>query len=249
LDLQQIPQEIYMTSHLLTEGQMEAFTNYRSFLFTKFSLDGATKETYEKIRVGADFDKIIRNIKALDRFKREKGKHFPQIEFHYLIMQQNIHECEQFIEFIDSLDIECSGIMFSQLLHYYPEIKDTYIEFPEGLGQKLVEKGKAFGIPVYFNGDTVKDKPAANLCVQWTMPYIFPDGTVIPCCNTNEANMRSKQKEWSMGNVFETPFREIWNGPKYKALRKSLMLGDKENYLPMCKNLCAVHDINKVCKI
>jgi MoaA/NifB/PqqE/SkfB family radical SAM enzyme len=220
--------------------------DYKSFLLTKFSFDGATKETYEKVRPGVSFDKVVSNIKALDRYKRQRGKLWPKIEFHYLLLKQNLHEAEQFIEFIDSLDINCSGIMFSKLLHYYPEIEGIYTEIPEGLGEKLIEKGKNYGIPVYFNGDTLENKPAANMCTQWLMTYVFPDGTVIPCCNPNEANVRYKQREWSMGNVFETPFREIWEGEKYKKLRKTLMMGDKENYMPVCKNLCAIHNIDKV---
>lgn len=246
LDEQLVPQEVYLTSFLLSEEQMKDFVRMHSFLFTKFSFDAATKETYEKIRVNSNFDKVVRNIKTLDRYKHKKGKHWPQIEFHYLIMQQNIHEAEQFIEFVDSLDIECSGIMFSRLLHNFPGIEDKYMELPPELGPKLIEKGKQFGIPVYFNGDSLSQKPAANTCTQWTMPYIFPDGTVIPCCNGNEAGIRSKQREWSMGNVFTTPFRDIWYGPKYTQLRKTLREGNKEQYMPVCKNLCAVHDINKV---
>ncbi|KKL09877.1 hypothetical protein LCGC14_2561510, partial [marine sediment metagenome] len=30
-----------------------------------WSLDGVTKETYEKIRVGANFDKVVENVKKL----------------------------------------------------------------------------------------------------------------------------------------------------------------------------------------
>ena len=247
LDDKEVAQEIYMTSVLLKPEDMKRFTEYQSFILTKFSLDGATKETYEKIRPGADFDKIIANIKALDNYKRQAGKFFPKIEFHFIIMQQNIHEAEQFIDFIDSLDIRCTGIMFSRLLHNFPEVKDVYIDVPEELGKRLIEKGKQRGIPVWFNGDAQACKAPAYNCTQWSMPYIFPDGTVIPCCNPNEANCRDLQRELSMGNIFETPMREIWEGEKYKALRKTIPEGNPENYMPVCKQLCAIYD-NKVKK-
>lgn len=243
LDRRKVAQEIYMTTFLLKEEDMKQFVNMSSFLLTKFSIDGATKETYEKVRVGSNFDKVIRNIKALARYKRQAGRHWPQIEFHYLVLQQNIHECEMFIDLIDSLNIECTGIMFSQLLHEFPGVKNIYTKISSELGNKLVERGKRYGIPVYFNGDAAQQKPPAYTCTQWMMPYIFPSGDVIPCCNGNEACMRTEQREWSMGNVFKTPFRQIWNGPKYRNLRKTLMENNVEGYMPVCKNLCAIHDI------
>ena len=46
---------------------------------------------------------------------------------------------------------------------------------------------------------------------------IEPDGSVFPCC-------RSPQ-ELKMGNVKEKPFEEIWNGKKYRQLRKSFFTG------------------------
>ncbi len=243
IDDQEIPQEIYMTTFLLNNDDMRKFVDYKSFLLTKISFDAATSETYEKIRVGSNFDKVVSNIKALDKYKRQRGKHWPQLEFHYLIMKQNIHECLQFLDFIDSLDIVCSGVMFSRLLHYFPEIKDVYCDVPVELGQKLIERGKQLGIPVYFNGDASACKPPAYNCLQYLMPYVFPEGTVVPCCNPNEANMRWWQRENSMGNVFKTPFREIWNGEKYRQLRQTLSAGNPVDYMPVCKNLCAVHDI------
>jgi len=245
LDDQEVAQEIYMTSCLLKEGDMKQFVDYQSFILTKFSLDGATKETYEKIRPGVDFDKVIANIKALDNYKRQAGKFFPKLEFHYIIMQQNVHEAEQFIDFIDSLDIRCTGIMFSRLLHYFPEVKDVYMDVPKELGERLVERGKMRGIPVWFNGDASACKAPAYNCLQHSMPYILSGGDVLSCCNQNEANMRDKQIEWSMGNIFETPMREIWNGPKYTKLRNSLMIGNQKDYMPICKNLCALYDITK----
>ena len=239
VDDMQVPQEIYMTSFLNSKKDMHTFVDYNSFLFTKFSLDGATKETYEKIRPGVNFDKCIENIKEIARYKREKGKRWPRVEFHYLLLKQNLHEAEQFIEFIDSLDVECSGIMFSQLLHYYPEIEGIYTKIPEGLGEKLIEKGKNFGIPVYFNSDASECKPEMKNCSQFLMVYGTPDGYIYSCCQQNEQNNRDWQNENSMGNIFTTPMRDIWSGEKFVSLRKNLREGIYPAS-PICST-CSTH--------
>jgi len=244
LDDKRVAQEIYMTTFLQEEADMKKFVDLHGMVMTKISFDGATKETYENIHQGGDFDKAIRNVKALDKYKRQAGKFFPRLEFHYIITKENIHEAEAFIALVDSLDIYCTDIMFSRMLHNFKEVKDIYIEVPQDLIDRLVQRGKGYGIPVSVNGDSRAIKPPANECTQFYMPYIFPDGTIIPCCNGNEANMRKWQRENSMGNIFETPFREIWEGEKYRNLRNSLYLKKKESFDPVCKNLCAIHDIS-----
>lgn len=245
LDDKQVAQELYTTSFLLSPEQMEEFTKLKSFLLLKFSVDGATKETYEKIRVGIDFDKVMRNIKAVDRFKKKHGKFWPKVEFHYIIMKQNIHEAEMFLDLVDSLDIHCGNVMFSRLLHQFPEAKDIYCDVPQDLVEKLVKKGESLGIPVSVNGDARNKKPPANECTQWQMPYFFPDGTVIPCCCMNEQNRRQWQREHSMGNVFQKPFREIWNDTPYKTLRSNLWTKHIKEASPMCA-MCNINDIKNL---
>ena len=46
-----------------------------------FSIEGATKETYEKIRVGANYDKVIDNIKRFIQLKKEMKSPIPEICF------------------------------------------------------------------------------------------------------------------------------------------------------------------------
>ncbi len=57
-----------------------------------FSIDGATKGTYESIRVGAKFGTVVDNIKALSQLKREKGQKTPHVGIAMVAMRQNIHE-------------------------------------------------------------------------------------------------------------------------------------------------------------
>ena len=239
LDDKHVCQEIYMTSHLLKPTDMEFFAKARAQAYVKFSLDGATAKTYESIRKGVDFNHVIENIKALDDYKKKHNKHFPEIHFHYLVMKDNIHECEQYLDMIDGLGINVGGVMYSQLLWNWDGVKNMYTKIPEELGRRLVERGRKLGIPVSFNADSSSCKPPANECVAWTMPYIFPDGTVISCCCNNERGARTWQRETSMGNIFKTPFREIWGNEKYTKLRNCLWN----------KKVMEAHDVCRICNI
>ena len=242
MEERQICQELYNTTYLLSTDQIEKLVKMKSLMFMKFSHDAATPETYESIRVNAKWDKVVRNIKAFDEFKKVYGRSFPKIEFHYIVMKQNIHEVEQFIDWVDSLDIECNGIMFSQLLHKFPEVEDMYVQIPQQLGERLVEKGKRVGIPVYFNSDAQSCKPPVRNCTQFLMPFVFVSGEVNSCCAQNEANCRALQKEWTLGNIFETPMREIWNSKWAKDFRHGLW--NNKILSPICE-MCATHDTSK----
>jgi len=242
LDDKDVVQELYLTGFLLNPEDMENFVKMNGFIWAKFSFDASTKKTYEKIRVGSDFDKVVRNIKALDYYKRIYGKHYPEIHFHYLVMKQNIDETIQFIDFVKSLGIRCNGITFSRLLHWFKEIDDVYTEIPQSLCDEVVKHGNDVGIPVYFNADVRSNTPAKD-CMAWSMPYIFPDGTVIPCCCQNEQCDRTWQRQTSLGNIFKTPFREIWYGEDYTRLRNKLAEGKPKEAHPVCQR-CNIYRVD-----
>ena len=42
-----------------------------------FSIDAASKETYDKIRKGSDWDKVMKNINYFLDLKKKKGKKLP----------------------------------------------------------------------------------------------------------------------------------------------------------------------------
>jgi len=63
-----------------------------------FSFDGATKETYEKIRTGSNYEKVAGNIKALVRIRNEKGLKRPLVRVQMVKMKENEHEVEDFLK-------------------------------------------------------------------------------------------------------------------------------------------------------
>lgn len=65
----------------------------------KFSFDGFSKETYEKIRRGANFEKTIQNIISLITRKKELGLKKPKIWIYLVLMDLNKDELQDFKKF------------------------------------------------------------------------------------------------------------------------------------------------------
>src|SRR5919106_4585322 len=62
------------------------------------SLDGATKETYERIRIGANFEKVVANAKRLIQIKRQMRKKRPEMKINVVVCSTNYRELPAIIE-------------------------------------------------------------------------------------------------------------------------------------------------------
>ena len=199
------------------------------------SFDAATKETYEKIRVGSDFERVLNNLKNFIRIKEGMNSNFPEMEFHYIISKANVNEIPDYIELIRSISSEIPEVFFTRMLHKFEETKDLFVEIPADIIQNAEKKAHDLNLKISWNLNVPTVKPPIEHCVTWFMPFIFVTGEVIPCCSGNEANRRESQKATSLGNVFDTSFKEIWRGDKYKELRRKIRGGE----IPEpCKNCC-----------
>jgi len=205
------------------------------------SVDAATGETYEKIRVGANFNNVINNLKTFINLKREMDSHFPELDFHFIVSNVNFREIPDYVDLISSLGASGSKIIFTRVLHWFKEIESLRIDqVPAAILRAAEEKAKKLNLRVALGSDVLSQKPLINECKEWIMPFIFATGHVISCCAANEANRRDFQKETSFGNIFEKPFREIWNSNAYKDFRRSIRRG----IAPVqCRN-CPIYKID-----
>lgn len=199
------------------------------------SLDAASSKTYQKIRIGSSFDRVVTNIKNLRKLKKKKAAHYPEIMFHYIISKENIHEVLDYISLVKKImGDERTSILFTGVLHPFKEIKDIVVDIPDELAEKANEKCRRFGIKVAWNRNVGLEKDPIYKCNEWTMPFIFVDGTVIPCCATNELNDRRYQVKTSMGNIFNTPFKKMWYGRQYSQLRQMIHNGKTPSACAHC---------------
>ncbi len=59
------------------------------------SIDGASKETYEKLRLGGSWEKINFNLKFISELKKQNNFIF---RLHFVVQKENYHEMENIIE-------------------------------------------------------------------------------------------------------------------------------------------------------
>jgi MoaA/NifB/PqqE/SkfB family radical SAM enzyme len=68
----------------------------------RLSVDGATPEVYESIRVGASFDRMRSNVDQFVAYGRRRGT---EVGINHCLMRQNAHEFLDLLVWADSLDV------------------------------------------------------------------------------------------------------------------------------------------------
>ena len=67
------------------------------------SMDGATAEMYNKIRVGSDFDRVCENVANIARLRAGK---FPKTMINFVLMDMNIHQMEAIVQLAAHLGVD-----------------------------------------------------------------------------------------------------------------------------------------------
>jgi len=169
-----------------------------------FSLDGYDKETYENIRVNANFEKTIENIKRLLEIKQSLNSEKP------FVMIQNI--------LVSTLDREqaTEGINFFR--EYFKGLPvDEYKVIEQHTFAGLVEKEGEAGL---HNNYVVCKFP-------WYAMFFLSDGTLVPCCNDWYA-------EYPLGNAEDIKCSDAFNGEAIQNLRKNLLTESGSKKVSIC---------------
>jgi len=217
------------------------------------SLDGATKKTYEKIRVGSNFNKVIKNIKRFIQLKKEMNSPIPEICFRMAFFKHNIHEVKKMIDLISSLggakDLgDEPSINFVGLLEF-KETKGWVREIPQNVIRKVNKKAKKYGITVFWSHPShdESEKPPLDYCIAWTEPYIMIRGHIVPCCGVLMSNKRKFLEKYAFGNAYKKPLKKIWNSKRYKEFRK-LIVNPKGKVPLLCVGCKSFNTVDRLKK-
>jgi MoaA/NifB/PqqE/SkfB family radical SAM enzyme len=188
------------------------------------SLDGATRETYEKIRVGADFDKVIANARRLIAIKREARKKRPEVKINTVVCADNYHELPAIVELAGDLGVgmvQFVNVMLfddTAALDTAPVQREVEKKFQEALAT-----ARRAGVLVKIE---LFDKLPVEQCgFPWKRNFVTYDGYLHPCCYTTQTGDRAGQNRRSFGNLTAKSYEEIWNGDAYAGFRRKMQKG------------------------
>lgn len=203
------------------------------------SFDAATKETYEKIKVGCNFDKVIDNIRKFLALKKKYNSPFPEINYRYVITKLNVQEIPLFLDLVASLGGRkthgySSRVDFCGLLSF-PDIEHLVTQVPGEIIQQVLRKRKEHDLFVTLSHMELEKNVPIECCIAWQEPYFMMGGYALPCCQVMMSNKRVWLREHTFGNVYQESFKEIWNSARYRRFRKTV--NNKKAPVPLfCKD-------------
>ncbi|MEW6074789.1 MAG: SPASM domain-containing protein [Candidatus Omnitrophota bacterium] len=233
--------EMFDTFDLITPDLSENLINL-SVDKVWLSCEASTKKTYEKIRVGASFEKTMTNVRAFLALKKERRALLPELWFHFIINSYNFMEMADFVDMVAGLvkgvPNAATLIFYSNLMEFKEVMPYKVWNIPEDIRREVYKRAHRHGIYINWNENITRLDPPCK-CTKWNEPFILSSGHLQPCCVINEANERQFQRDNAFLNVLEGNFYEFWHSEKFKEFIKLL----RQNKFPkVCKN-CKVYKI------
>ena len=177
------------------------------------SLDGFDQETYSSYRKNGDISRVLEGIKNISEAKK-RAPSAMKLVIQFLVNRNNEHQIDDVRHYARKMNASFS-------------LKSMQIINKEKIGLWLPSLRKYRRYEHDGSEYRIKNR-FPNRCARlWFNPVISWDGKVLPCCFDKDA-------EYIMGDLNEDSFRDIWNGPRYRIFRKSIL--SNRSMTQICRN-------------
>lgn len=188
---------------LSTNGQFPSrlqkiiHSHFNSIKSIRFSIDGAKRETYEKIRLGAKFERLIKSLEIVHIFNHNKKNFKIPVKIDSIVSLTNIDEISLFFKIFGKF---CwpESINFNLINGLSPEKKYFLDTFP---------------FPNLITRMVPCNMPFNNI-------YFTYDGQVTLCC-------RDYNGELIVGDSNKDSLIKIWNGKISEDIRSQHLNSEK----------------------
>lgn len=205
----------------------------------RVSLDAVTPELYHRLRGIDKLPHILANLRAF--VARHGGQERPRVSLWFVGMQENLDELPAFVRLGAELGVP---EVYLQRLVYFgtgEQIADHATMAPEqSLFGTLAERQaelivmcerlaseqglifRASGATTPFESVSVGGMHPWQGCIRaWSLIYVTATGNLLPCCISPFA--APDYRSILLGNLFERPLAELWNGYRYQELRRAVL--------------------------
>ena len=210
----------------------------------RVSLDAITPPLYAELRGIDKLPRILDNLRAYMRRRASRAAFEPRqpvVSIWFVGMRDNLHELPAIVKFAAelgvpevhlqrlvyfgdgvTLDDEATAVREQSLHAALEALQESVIHECESLARTHALKFSASGATT--PGESLESKgahPWQGCYRPWSLMYITATGNALPCCIAPFAV--TDYEQIMLGNVFQQPLADVWNGPRYQALRSAVL--------------------------
>jgi MoaA/NifB/PqqE/SkfB family radical SAM enzyme len=213
------------------------------------SLDGASAAVYERIRVGARFDKVLRNLRRLVAARDAHGAGSPHIRLVAVLMRDNLAELPALVRL--AADEGVGSLFVQRLAHDFREadLPPVYAPMRAFVDRQTIDREPRDRVEAVFDAARAaareraidlrlpqldpRPPDARRTGCDWpsTGAYLSYRGEAMPCC------MVGTPDRMQFGNMARDGVASVWASAEFNAFREALASGDPP---AVCKG-CALY--------
>jgi radical SAM protein with 4Fe4S-binding SPASM domain len=224
--------EIICNGSMLSKKNIDYLLNNKLAKLT-ISIDGATKEVFEKIRVKSNFNEVISNSKNF--YNSIKNKLIrPEFSAWSTIQRDNFDQIEEIASLAKEVGFD--NLTYQLFLTGWGKEEWEKVNNEKNINYKdqkiksifdnVIKKysDKNFKIGVFEENLLNFNKKCSW---PWNSAYLSAKGNVVPCCIVGDPLVVN------MGNINDKSFIDIWKSEEYQKLRNNISNNRLDDF---CKN-------------
>ncbi len=218
---------------LLTPGNQEALIGSGLDEF-RISTDAAHRDLYARIRGVDAFEQVVANVTAFRQRIQATG-HGPRLSLWFTAMHENLADLPDLVRLAHRLGV--GEVYVQRLVHHgqgLAQQEQSLFRAMEAAEEALLQRAEIvaedLGVTLKASGATSpresllsadgNRRPWSRCRRPRTLAYITANGNVLPCCFSPFSTR--DYPGIILGNVFQMPLAEIWNGMAYQRFRAAL---------------------------
>ena len=181
------------------------------------SINSFDEKIFSETRSGASITKVTENVKKFIEIKKQLNKKRPIVSFRAILMKETEPTMEDLIFKSNELGID---VLYIQL--FISMIADKNLcnsslnrHEIEVFSEKIEQWKKQIKMSIVTESFGKSSNNLGQCKLPWFSPNVTAEGYLTPCCTISNPSILN------MGNVFETPFEQIWNSEKFVNFRAS----------------------------
>jgi len=213
--------KIYLLTNGSLLGRFSEIIVKNRLAYLSVSVDGATEETYQRIRRRGVLSDVLTALESINKIKKKYKSESPHIRFVFVAMRDNIMELPLLLDIarrygVAEVKVEYLVVhkqeMADQSLFYHRELLAYFMKAKI----KANECGIKLRLPPMIGEDDLGDKMHRECKTPFDTLFVSSNGAIRACMISNRI----------FGNLNVDSLESIWFGDEMNAFRKKVNTDD-----------------------